>query len=78
MGAIISPLTREAPAPKPTPTVVEPAVDPAVAEREAASAARRAFLARQQKGRLGTIATTARGVLSPGQLSVVRRSLLGE
>ena len=80
MGAIFSPLTGNIPAaaPAPAPAPIEPAVDPAEAEREAATVARRAFLARQKQGRLGTIATSAREVLTPGQLAVARRSLLGE
>lgn len=78
MGAIISPLTGSFSTPLPAPAPVAPAVDPAEAEREATAAARRAFLARQKQGRLGTIATSARGVLTPGQLAVARRSLLGE
>ena len=78
MGAIVSPLLgvgRLPPAPPPV--VVEPAVDPAVAARDASAAARRAFLARRRTGRQGTIATTARGILSPGAIAVARRSLLG-
>ena len=78
MGAIFSPLTGSVQVPPPAPAPVEPAIDPAKAEQEAAAAARRAFLARQKKGRLGTIATSVRGILGPGQLSVARRSLLGE
>lgn len=78
MGAIISPLTGSGQLPAPSPALAEPAVDPAAAEREAAAAARRAFLARQRTGRLGTIATSVRGVLTPGERSVARRSLLGE
>ena len=78
MGAIISPLAGNVSVPVPEPVAVEPLVDPAVAERDAAAAARRAFLARQKAGRLGTIATSARGILSSGQLATVRRSLLGE
>ena len=76
MAAIFSPMTGNLQ--PPAPAEIEPAVDPAVVEKEAAAAARRAFIARQKKGRLGTIATSARGVLTPGELSVTRRSLLGE
>ena len=78
MGAIISPLAGNVSVPASAPTIVESPVDPAEAASEAASAARRAFLSRQKNGRLVTIATIARGILSPGQLAVVRRSLLGE
>lgn len=78
MGAIFSPLTGNVAVPAPVPVDIEPAVDPAEVEKEAAAAARRSFLARQRSGRLGTIATSGRGVLTPGELSVARRSLLGE
>jgi hypothetical protein len=78
MGAIISPLTGSVYLPTPAPTIVEPSVDPAEASSKAAAATRRATLERQKNGRLGTIATSARGVLSPGHLAVVRRSLFGE
>ncbi len=78
MGAIISPLTGNVSMPVPALAIIEPDVDSAEAAGEAAAAARRAFFARQKKGRLGTIATSARGILSPGQLAAVRRSLLGE
>jgi hypothetical protein len=85
MGAIVSPLIKGIPSqPAPTapaapaPTVAAPAVDSTEAEREAAAAARRAILARRKTGLLSTIATSARGVLAPGDLAVARRSLLGE
>ena len=78
MGAIISPLAGQVSVPAPAPAIVEPSVDPAEVASEASAAARRAFLARQKNGRLGTMVTSARGILSPGQLAVVRRSLLGE
>lgn len=70
MGAIFSPLTGSTQLPAPPPVQIEPTADPA--------AARRAFLARQRTGRLGTVATSVRGVLTPGERSATRRSLLGE
>ena len=77
MGAIVSPLIGDTEVRSPKPAVIEAPVDFAQAEEEAAAAARRAFLARRKRGREGTIATGARGILSPGELAVVRRSLLG-
>lgn len=35
-------------------------------------------LARRRRGRAGTVATSARGILGPGRFAVARRSLLGE
>ena len=83
MAAVLSPLLVDepsAPAVNPnrptgsasTVELVEEATGP-VAE----AAARRTALARLRRGRAGTIATSARGILQPGQTAVARRSLLG-
>ena len=78
MAAIVSPLVNPDPPPAPAPAAVPKPVDDEKVKREAAAAARRAFLSRRRNGRLGTIATSARGVLSPGNLTIARRSLLVE
>lgn len=81
MAAAVSSLLLAEPASPPAQVApAEQLPDPAAsaaAEEETRAAARRAALARLTGGRLGTIATSARGILSPGQSAVVRRSLLG-
>lgn len=85
MAAVVSSLLLEGPATPPAParssteTSADGDATAAAARSEAAAeaAARRAALARMAGGRLGTIATSARGVLAPGQSAVTRRSLLG-
>ncbi len=90
MAAILSPLLTETalaerPAITPMLRTAEPAVgietatvpDRADGAAVGEAAARRAALARLRRGRAGTIATSARGILSPGQTAVARRSLLG-
>jgi hypothetical protein len=84
MAAVVSPLLLDQP-PEPAaalpkvsqPSGAETAATVAKDEAEAEAAARRAALAQLARGRLGTIATSARGILSPGQSAIVRRSLLG-
>lgn len=81
MSANVSPLlgVRQAtPPPASAAAPVDPGPSAAEVEAEATARARRAAIARRLQGRAGTIATSARGVLSPGQLAVQRRSLLGE
>jgi|GEM_PF-5032484 len=82
MAAVLSPLLIDEPAVPQAPAAPTPApeVDPAAlakAEAEAEAAARRRALALARRGRLGTIATSAQGILGPGQSAVERRSLLG-
>ena len=83
MAAVVSSLLLEGPTAPPSPAAApaqsagDAAAAAAAAQAEAETAARRAALARLKEGRLGTIATSARGLLSPGQSAVVRRSLLG-
>ena len=84
MAAVLSPLLLDDPSPpraatpRPVANAAQAADAAADAEVSAEAAARREALARLRRGRLGTIATSARGVLSPGQSTVQRRSLLGE
>ena len=94
MAAVLSPLLLDDPspprpaapkrAPAPAPTSAPAPSDEALTEEETAgeaaaeAAARRQSLARQRRGRLGTIATSARGILRTAQAPVQRRSLLGE
>ena len=85
MAALVSPLLLDEPSGPAVGAVSkvsqttgsESATAVAKAEAEAEAAARRAALAHLTRGRLGTIATSARGILSPGQSAIVRRSLLG-
>ena len=85
MAAVVSSLLLEKPAAPSGPAMpssqssadADAAAAAARSEAEAEAATRRAALARLAGGRLGTIATSARGVLGPGQSAVVRRSLLG-
>ncbi len=68
MGGLFS-----APSPPPPP----PPPPPADLEGEAARE-RKEQLERQRRGRLGTIATSFRGVLQPHATAGSRKSLLGE
>ena len=83
MAAIVSPLFADDPAPPKGIITPPPALTVAggpveeVSGPVAEAAARRAALARLRSGRIGTIATSARGILQPGHASVTRRSLLG-
>lgn len=82
MAAVLSPLLFDEPAvpSAPGPSTgdrADPVAREAAAAAEAKAAARRAAFARLRQGRLGTIATSARGILGPGQSAVERRSLLG-
>lgn len=65
------------PAPAPVAPIANPAVDPAVEEAEKAAQAEEA-LAQRRRGRLGTIATSFRGVLEDSNANLSRRTLLGE
>lgn len=85
MAAVVSPLLFDEPSSPPPPPPAPATVDPSVAaasaaevEAEAAAAARRRAVAQLRAGRAGTIATSARGILSPSRAAVQRRSLLGE
>ncbi|MCB9928869.1 MAG: hypothetical protein H6844_05575 [Alphaproteobacteria bacterium] len=82
MAAVLSPLLLDQPAvppptAAPTPSSANAAASAARAEADAEAAVRRQALARVRRGRLGTIATSARGILAPGPSTVERRSLLG-
>ena len=83
MAAVVSPLFVDEPSPPKGNTSPPPVLAVADVSAEEASgpvaeaAARRTALVRLRRGRIGTIATSARGILQPGQAAVTRRSLLG-
>jgi hypothetical protein len=62
-------------APAPTP---EPTATPAAQAAQTAEAARTESRANIRQGLQGTIATSARGVLTPLPMALTRKSLLGE
>lgn len=84
MAAVLSPLLfgeGSAPDPKPVEPVPPPQTegsltDDAATDEEVARSRRRA-LERLRRGRDGTIATSARGILAPTAGTADRRSLLG-
>lgn len=74
--------------PKPAPIVVQEVAPPVVDETPTASSqedldkesskARAESILKRRRGRLGTISTSFRGVLSTNDLSPKRKTLLGE
>ena len=82
MAAVVSPLLFDEPSvpspPPPSAPLPDPNAAAAASEEEATAAARRRAIARAGTGRLGTITTSARGILAPSTASARRRSLLGE
>jgi hypothetical protein len=64
--------------PQPVPAPAAPAPEPAQAAAQTAEASRISGRAAARQGISGTIATSARGVLTPQPITMTRKSLLGE
>lgn len=82
MGSL-NPLKTPKPAPivYQEPVVVEPVIEDVPTQKELdqeSSEARAKNILKRRRGRSGTINTSFRGVLTPSDLSVSRKTLLGE
>ncbi|MDB5413770.1 MAG: hypothetical protein JWR10_2105 [Rubritepida sp.] len=76
--SVPKPVVIQPPAPPPSPQQTAAAAASTTATAQAAEAARVENRARARNGVDGTIATSARGVLTSTPFAVTRKSLLGE